>query len=551
MKQITGIIFLAVLIVGASYLLYTNNYVRNNTGGKINNTGSMMRRPSNLSGSNFSTDVSGLPDAISSQVVELKNGQTYELKAEIVKKKIGTNEIKMLAYNRMIPGPLLKVQKGSTITIKFINNTDVESTLHSHGVRLDNKFDGAPGLTQETVKPGGSFTYTVKFPDTGLFWYHPHVREDYAQELGLYGNYMVAPNTADYLPQVNREVPLVLDDILIKDGKIASFDTGAADNTLMGRFGNTMLINGEPDYILQVKQGEVVRFYITNVANTRIFNFAVSGQNLKAVAGDASKYERDLYSNDIIIGPSERQIVDVFFEKPGTYEIQNKTPNKTYTLGKVTVSEESVGTSYKEGFITPRTNMDVISDIDRYRNYFDKKPDKNLILTLQMKHGAMGGMNSNSGMMGNTGSMSGMGGHMMGMGNDPGAIEWEDDMSMMNAMSNAENVKWIMRDKDTGKENTDIDWKFKKGDVVKISIFNDPNSMHPMQHPIHFHGQRFLVLSIDGVPNDNLVWKDTFIVGKGQTAQILVDMSNPGEWMAHCHIAEHLEANMMMKYSVQ
>lgn len=540
---IIALTFLTIVLAGAGYLLYSKNSVENNAGG-------IMNRTSNPSGKTFSTDVSGLPEAGASQIVELKNGQTYELKAEIVKKKIGTNEVKMLAYNRMIPGPLLKVVKGSTATIKFINNTDVESTLHSHGIRLDNRFDGAPGVTQETVKPGESFTYTVKFPDTGLFWYHPHVREDYAQELGLYGNYMVTPDTADYLPKVNLEVPLVLDDILMKDGKIAPFDTGTADNTLMGRFGNTMLINGETDYTLQVKQGEVVRFYITNVANTRTFNFAVSGQNLKAVAGDASKYERDLYTNELIIGPSERQIVDVFFEKPGTYEIQNKTPDKTYALGNVTVSDEPVATSYKESFITPRTNMDVISDIDRYRQYFDKEPDKNLILTLQMKHGAMGGMNSNSGMMGDSGSMSGMGGHMMGMGNDPGAIEWEDNMSMMNAMSNTENVKWVMKDRDSGKENTDIDWKFKKGNVVKISIFNDPNSMHPMQHPIHFHGQRFLVLSIDGVPNDNLVWKDTFIVGKGQTAQILVDMSNPGEWMAHCHIAEHLEANMMMKYSV-
>jgi FtsP/CotA-like multicopper oxidase with cupredoxin domain len=85
---------------------------------------------------------------------------------------------------------------------------------------------------------------------------------------------------------------------------------------------------------------------------------------------------------------------------------------------------------------------------------------------------------------------------------------------------------------------------------VKISIKNDEKGMHPMQHPIHFHGQRFVVLSRDGVVNDNLQWKDTVLIPSGQTFDILVEMSNPGEWMAHCHIAEHLESGMMFDFTV-
>ena len=97
----------------------------------------------------------------------------------------------------------------------------------------------------------------------------------------------------------------------------------------------------------------------------------------------------------------------------------------------------------------------------------------------------------------------------------------------------------------------DIGWNFHVGDKVKIRIFNDPNSMHAMQHPIHFHGQRFLILSRNGVTNTNLVWKDTVLVPAGQTVDILLDASNPGTWMAHCHIAEHLESGMMFSYRVQ
>jgi FtsP/CotA-like multicopper oxidase with cupredoxin domain len=88
------------------------------------------------------------------------------------------------------------------------------------------------------------------------------------------------------------------------------------------------------------------------------------------------------------------------------------------------------------------------------------------------------------------------------------------------------------------------------GDVSKIRIFNVPKSFHPMNHPIHIHGQRYLVLSMDGVSNRNQVWKDTAIVPVGSTMDILVDMSNPGTWMLHCHISEHLQSGMMLTFTV-
>jgi FtsP/CotA-like multicopper oxidase with cupredoxin domain len=145
-------------------------------------------------------------------------------------------------------------------------------------------------------------------------------------------------------------------------------------------------------------------------------------------------------------------------------------------------------------------------------------------------------------------------GQMMGgsmMQTSPDGIEWDDTNKMQGSMSNTDNVKWKIVDQETGKENSYINWTFKKDVPVKIRIFNDPKSMHPMQHPIHFHGQQFLVLTVNGVKQTNLVWKDTVLVPSGQTVDILLNPTNPGEWMAHCHIAEHLEAGMMIKFKVE
>ncbi len=92
---------------------------------------------------------------------------------------------------------------------------------------------------------------------------------------------------------------------------------------------------------------------------------------------------------------------------------------------------------------------------------------------------------------------------------------------------------------------------FKQDELIKIRLINDKNADHIMQHPVHVHGQQFVVLAVDGMPNNNLVWKDTALVFPGQTMDILVKMSNTGEWMLHCHISEHLHAGMALTFRVE
>lgn len=479
------------------------------------------------------------------EVVNLQDGATYNMTASVVKKTISGQEQKMLAYNGSIPGPLIKVPQGAEISLKFTNNTDVDTTIHSHGVRVENKFDGVPDVTQDPIKPGQSFTYKLKFPDAGVYWYHPHIREDYAQELGLYGNFLVTPNTADYWAEVDREETLFLDDILITNGQIANFDRATVNHTLMGRFGNTMLVNGEEKYNLSVKQGERVRFYITNAANTRVFNFAIPNTRMKLVGSDNGKYEREEWIDSVTIGPSERQIVEIWFDQAGEYKIENQTPEKVYALGNISVSQNLVTTSY---LLIPRVNQDYIDSLNPLRSQFAKPADKSLKLTLQMGAGNSSDSQSGGHMMGN-GQMMGNQEPAMQMG-EIKKIEWEDDMGMMNIQSTKDTLEWKLVDESTNKENMDIDWQFSQGDIVKVKIFNDDKSMHPMQHPIHIHGQRFLVLSTNGQKNQNLVWKDTTLIQTGDTVELLVQMDNPGDWMIHCHIPEHMESGMMSEFKV-
>jgi FtsP/CotA-like multicopper oxidase with cupredoxin domain len=112
-------------------------------------------------------------------------------------------------------------------------------------------------------------------------------------------------------------------------------------------------------------------------------------------------------------------------------------------------------------------------------------------------------------------------------------------------------MRWKLVDRETGAENAAIDWSFRVGDKVKIRLLNEMAGDHPMHHPFHVHGAgRFLVLSRDEVPEPKLVWKDTVLVRTGETVDILLDVTNVGVWMAHCHIAEHHESGMMFSFEV-
>ena len=126
----------------------------------------------------FPSDPAGLPACRHSEVVELPDGAAFELRIGAVAKRLGDATVRMLAYNGSIPGPTLRVRQGSEVEVDVVNDGDLEATVHWHGLRLENRYDGIardPGADPV----GGSFPCRVAFPDPGLYWYHPHIREDY------------------------------------------------------------------------------------------------------------------------------------------------------------------------------------------------------------------------------------------------------------------------------------------------------------------------------------------------------------------------------------
>ena len=510
-------------------------------------------------------DPASLPLARPRNVIELGDGDEIDLEAGLVRRRIGSRDYVMYGFNGQYPGPLLHVPEAATITVNFTNSIAWPTTIHWHGLRLDNASDGVPGVTQEPVEPGETFRYEIHFADPGLYWYHPHHREDVLKDLGLYGNMLVEPRQPDYFGPVDREEFLMVDDFLMTGDDPLPFGLERSTHSFMGRFGNLMLTNGEPDYELDVTAGEVIRLYLTNVSNTRTFNLSferegeggASGRarsatgaesppaRIKVVGTDIGAFEREEWVESIVLSPAERYIVHVRFEEPGDYALVNRVQGIDHLAGAFFQESDRLGTvrvatspdpgpsAASPAFDTLRTNLPAAREIALLREHFDDPIDHELTFTLEA-----------------TGIPFVVDRLMRFDSAYFHPVEWSGTMPMMNWNSSSAEVRWIVREPSTGLENMDIAWRFEVGDLVKIRLHNERRSFHAMQHPFHIHGQRFLVLSRNGVPNENLAWKDTVLLPTGTTTDILLEITNPGSWMAHCHISEHLEAGMRMLFEV-
>jgi FtsP/CotA-like multicopper oxidase with cupredoxin domain len=447
----------------------------------------------------------------------------------------------------------------------------------------------------------------------------------------------------------------------VEEGRIAPFSPTETTYAAMGRFGNVFLTGGEPNLRLEARAGEVVRLWLTNTANTRVFNVTVPGARMKLVGGDSGRVEHEALVSEVLLAPSERAVVDVLVDRPGELHLEHHTPDRVYRLARVTVTEESRGSVAAGEFEVLRRAPELAAEREQLDAWLAAAPDKVLALVAQMDDPAampagagpvtyacpmhpevtsdepgrcpkcgmkllatqapaatayacpmhpevvsdqpgrcpkcgmkllataaptsyvcpmhpeissdQPGRCPKCGMKllaaasvpkpaaaAAGAAMDEHGGHAGGHdhGGDHGdghgaaeGIEWEDDMVEVNRLTTTATMHWRFLDRTAGADNASIDWHFTVGDKVKLRLVNEMDSDHPMHHPFHLHGAgRFLVLSRDGVVEPNLVWKDTVLVRTGQTVDILFDVSNPGLWMAHCHIAEHMQSGMMFSFTV-
>jgi FtsP/CotA-like multicopper oxidase with cupredoxin domain len=403
------------------------------------------------------------------------------------------------SYSGSVPGPVLRVRQGARFRATVENRLDEGTTVHWHGIRLPNAMDGVPGLTQPSIKPGGSFAYEFTPPDAGTFWYHPHDNGLVQQGRGLAGALIVEEREP---PRVDRELLWVIQDWRLTRGtQIAPGFGGRMEAAMGGRLGNTVTVNGGVPDALNVRAGERVRLRIINAATARIMALRFEGHRPVVIAFDGQPCEpHEPAGGRLLLGPAMRAdvILDMVSEPRRRYAVIDDFYGRS--------AYELVALAYDGS--APLRGHPLDAPVRLPPNPL---PEPDLATAERHELALQGGMMGGRGMMG-----------MMGMRGAAWAI---NGMSM------------------TGRGDTGMPplLTLARGRTCVLSLRNETAWWHPM----HMHGHSFRVLTRNGTAVAGAEWGDTVLVEPRQTVEVAFVADNPGDWMLHCHVMDHEVSGLM------
>ncbi len=228
--------------------------------------------------------------------------------------------VEMLAYNGSVPGPLIRVRKGNELIVHFRNGLDESTTIHWHGLRIPAEMDGSPRVV-DPVKPGEEFTYRFTVPDSGSYWYHPHVRAHVQVEAGLYAPLVV---WGEDDPEYDAERYLVLDDILLDDGVLPPpLENG--QEMMFGRYGNMLLQNGQSEPLsFSLSQGRVERWRLVNAANARTMNLRMQGASFRVIGTDGGLLPEPYVVDKLSLTSGQRFDVEITTDQAGAVTMESE-----------------------------------------------------------------------------------------------------------------------------------------------------------------------------------------------------------------------------------
>ena len=433
--------------------------------------------------------------------------KTHYLRASASSQQIVPEDYPQTAvwcYDHSLPGPELRVRQGDRVRVLVENALDEDTTVHWHGIRLENAMDGVPHLTQEPIEPGQRFLYEFEARDAGTFWYHPHQRSFEQVGRGLSGSLVV--EETDPI-RVDRDVTWVLDDwVLERSAQLSDSFGNMHDISHAGRTGNTVTINGQIPESFRVKTGERIRLRLVNAANARIFGLDFQEHQPQIIAIDGHPVSpHPPTDNQVVLAPGMR--VDIILDcgnNPGSSStvVDNFTPSRAYRLVDIRYGSEAL------------RNEPPVDSIQLNPNNL---PEPNLVDARKVQVNLAGGAR----------------------GTMEGAImdgRWQDIRSMVHA-----GKAWAINGVTATGHVMDPLIALSLGESCILDMKND-SAWH---HPMHLHGHAFRVLSRNGVPTRHREWQDTVLLAPDERVEIGFVADNPGNWMFHCHILEHQAGGMM------
>lgn len=398
----------------------------------------------------------------------------------------------VLAFNGRIPAPIIRCRQGEKVTINFINKLSEPTTIHWHGLRIPIEMDGVPFLSQAPIMPGETFTYEFIPPDAGTFWYHPHMNSVKQLGMGLVG--LIIVEEAEPV-QFDEEHEVVLKHWhLDKQGQWKNLMLPRL-SARMGTPGEWSSVNGIHAPLYTLKQNATTRLRIANVDNTITYPIAIEGTEAWVIAIDGNPVKTPYRLTQHKIGPGMRLDIGLIAPKAGervyVRQMKGRFP---FSLCEFEVVESDLPSNNK----LPLLPLNPVPDLD-------------LENAEQIDY----------------------------------VFEWEGAITPVDKSGKAIPKFWLMNKRAwEGMSIDNIPAPLSTLELGKTYIFNLKN-VTQYHHPIHLHGHTFTVLELDGKKLDEPFHTDTVLLGKNGSAKAAFVANNPGRWMYHCHVIEHMKTGLM------
>lgn len=419
----------------------------------------------------------------------------YQLTAELATAEIlPGQQTAIFGYNGQFPAPVIRACQGEVLRVEFHNKLPQATTIHWHGIRLPNAMDGVPWLTQAPIEPGERFVYEFTPPDAGTFWYHPHIHSIEQLGKGLVGALIVE----EQQPQPYHEVIVGLKDWRLKpDGSYLPLSL-PREAFRAGTLGTVATVNGQQQPTIDVPAGQLLRLRFLNMDSTRVFNLSLGQQEAQIIAIDGSPVARPLALDQFAAGAGMR--LDVVLHSPT--EIGQEIPlfDMKGRFGREMARLRTVPSEVRPAPDEPVQALPA-NPIAR--------PDLAAAETLNF------------------------------------VFEWQGALSPSNHHGEVDHSFWLINRRAWGGEHGPgpLPAPLATLRLGKTYVVNLHNAT-PHHHPIHLHGLIFTVLKSDK-RNITPYETDTILMEKNERAQIAFVADNPGKWMFHCHVIEHMKTGFM------
>lgn len=417
------------------------------------------------------------------------------------------------SYNGAVPGPVMRIKQGENLDILFKNELDVASSIHWHGVRVPNKMDGVPFITQAPIHPGEEFRYHFNAVDSGTFWFHPHLNSAEQVDRGLSGILIVEE---DQPLDIDQELVWMLDDWRLgEDGQIINDFQNLHDKAHGGRLGNVTAVNGTYYPSFDVDNGSRIRLRLVNSSNARLYTPQFPNLNAWIIAFDGQPIAPKKLSENILrLGPGMRAdiILDINVDSAKGIDILDTT----YRGEPLPLAHFNVSGKNKARTTPPIALVSNPLSTPDLTNAEHK--------TIVYEGGAMGQLAS---------------ARLNGDQETPlrnlvqqNGVVWATNGNVYTSLADLNKAKRL--------------YQLRHGKSYIFSLQNKTSWIHP----IHLHGHTYQVLARNGKKLDTPLWQDTVLLYPNETVDVAFVADNPGHWMFHCHILDHAAAGMIAALEV-